>query len=200
MHNKYDHAQEKDMEITGANDHVRVAAGAFQILHKVLVCHNLLGFNDTQLSILLAQCSIDSSVLPHFRPNRSGYTILNNQQLAETHFPSICFSRIICFPHELPFTLTPNKSTSIRLAAIPFLHYSITDMIISNIEVFKLIQQLPCKSSLATKLHIFLCSLRHLPTHQVYPRILRIINIEIHCCLYSHSEAFIYPDQQGKND
>ena len=51
----------------------------YQILYKVLVCHNLLGFNDTQFPVLLAQGSINGPVLPHFGANRSRFSIMNNQ-------------------------------------------------------------------------------------------------------------------------
>ena len=104
-----------------------------QALYKELVCHHLLRLDDAEFAILLTQCPVDVPVILHLCANRPDCTILDNQQLAEAHIPSICCNGIICFPHKLPFVITPYKATSIRPAAIALFNFTITDMVIRNV-------------------------------------------------------------------
>lgn len=173
--------------IVPASAHIQIESMSYfigtQAFYKEFVCHHLLRLDDAEFTILLTQCPVDVPVILHLSANRPDCAILDNQQLAEAHVPSICCSWIICFPHKLPFAITPYKATSIRLAAIAFFHHPVADMVIRNIQMLELIQQLTCKGRLTTKLHIILCSLRHLPTYQVDLRIIRIIHVEIGCRL-----------------
>ena len=154
-----------------------------QTLYEELVCHHLFRLDDAQFTILLTQCPVDSPVILHLCANRPDCAILDNQQLAESHIPSICFCGIVSFPHKLPFAFAPDESSCISLTAIALLHHPIADMVIRNVRMPEVVQQLTSKSRLATKLHILLCSLWHLSTYQVNLRIIRIIHVEIGCRL-----------------
>ena len=110
-----------------------------QAFHKELVCHHLIRLDDAQFTILLTQCPIDVPVILHLCANRPDCAILDNQQLAESHFPSICFCGIVSFPHKLPFAFAPDESSCISLTTIALLHFPIANMIICNVRMFELI-------------------------------------------------------------
>lgn len=181
------------IQIESVGDFIRC-----QTFDEERVCHEPLGLDDTEFSVLLAQRSVDVSPLLHPCADRPCRAVLDNQQLAKAHSPSVCRSRIINFPHELPFPVPPDEPASIGLAAVAFFHLSAADVVVGYVCVSELFQQFTRKSGLTTEYDILLGRPGHLTADQIYPCVLRKEHFQVGRRLDGHGKTLTSESQQGR--